>query len=66
MGSVCTAAYTSKYEHHPDASSGMAVLAVHALPDYALRVSHEFGPMLNCMSAEELRKSSNANWAASL
>lgn len=51
---------------HPDASSGMAVLAVHVLPDYALCVSCGFGPMLNCMRAEQLKKSPNANWAASL
>lgn len=40
---------------HPAASLGMAVLAVHVLPDYALCVSHGFVPVFDCMRVNDLK-----------
>lgn len=38
---------------HPAASFGMAVLAVHVLPDYAPGVSHGLVPVFNCMRVND-------------
>lgn len=37
----------------PAASLGMAVLAVHVLPDYALCVSNGFVPVFDCMRVND-------------